>query len=310
MTGTPIQNNTFDLYAQASFGNPGLLGNQTYFKQNFSVPIDKERNLETSKLLVKLIHPFILRRTKEQVAKDLPDKTESVIYCDMYPHLRLMYNELKNQIRNDLLSMDEKEGKMKFMALDGLLKLRQLCNSPLLVDKKLKGQDARSIKIDTLIYSLTEEIGEGNAIVFSQFVQMLSLVRAELDRLGIPYAYLDGKTRNRADEVDKFMNTPDCKIFLLSLKAGNTGLNLTKAQYVFIIDPWWNPAVEAQAIDRTHRIGQDKKVFAYKMICNDSVEQKIVKLQERKKRVAVEIIQTDESVFKSLDKKDIMALFD
>ena len=310
MTGTPIQNNTFDLYAQISFSNPGLLGNQTYFRKTFANPIDKEGDHDASKLLLKMIHPFILRRTKEQVAKDLPEKTESIIYCDMLPHQRIMYTELKNQIRHDLLSLDDKDSQLKFKVLDGLLRLRQLCNSPLLVDKSLKGPEAKSIKIESLIYSLTEEIGSGNALVFSQFVQMLTLIRKELDSLGIPYAYLDGSTQDREAVVTRYMTDDKCKIFLISLKAGNTGLNLTKAQYVYIVDPWWNPAVEAQAIDRTHRIGQKQKVFAYKMICKDSIEEKIILLQKRKKKVAVELIQTDESIFKALNKKDLLELFD
>lgn len=309
-TGTPVQNNTFDLYAQASFVNPGLLGSQSYFRQNFATPIDKEGNNDASQLLLKMIHPFILRRTKDQVAQDLPDKVESTIVCEMLPHQRTMYDELKNQIRKDLLSLDDTDGQLKFKVLDGLLRLRQLCNSPLLVDKKLSGEQAKSVKIESLLYKLTEEIGDGNALVFSQFVQMLSLIRQELDARKIPYAYLDGSTSNREAVVKKFMEDEKCKIFLISIKAGNTGLNLTKAQYVFIVDPWWNPAVEAQAIDRTHRIGQNKKVFAYKMICKDTIEEKIVLLQKRKKKVATELIQTDEATFKSLNKKDLMALFD
>jgi len=311
LTGTPIENNTFDLYAQMSFVNPGLLGNQTYFKLNFSNPIDKSGDPEATKLLTKMVHPFLLRRTKDQVAKDLPDKIESVIYCDMNPHQRQMYNELKEQIRQDLMSkINEEEGGLKFMVLDGLLRLRQLCNSPLLVDNNLTGSDAKSAKIDALVYSLSEEIGDGNALVFSQFVQTLSLIKKALDQKGIKYAYLDGQTKKRDQVVDSFMNDDECKVFLLSLKAGNTGLNLTKAQYVYIFDPWWNPAVEAQAIDRTHRIGQNNKVFAYKLICKDTVEEKIVQLQKRKKKIASDIIKTDEAVFKSLNKDDLMALFE
>lgn len=311
LTGTPIENNTFDLYAQMSFVNPGLLGNQTYFKVNFSNPIDKAGDVEATKLLTKMVHPFLLRRTKDQVAQDLPDKTESVIYCEMYPKQRKMYDELKEQIRRDLMNkMNEDDGGLKFMVLDGLLRLRQLCNSPLLVDNNLGAEESRSAKIDALVYSLSEEIGDGNALVFSQFVQTLSLIKNALDLKGIKYAYLDGQTKKRDEVVDQFMNDSDCKVFLLSLKAGNTGLNLTKAQYVYIFDPWWNPAVEAQAIDRTHRIGQNNKVFAYKLICKDTIEEKIVQLQKRKKKIASDIIKTDDAVFKSLKKEDLLALFE
>ena len=309
-TGTPIQNNTFDLYAQASFSNPGLLGNQSYFRQNFANPIDKDQDRDASDLLMKMIHPFILRRTKEQVAQDLPDKIESIIYCEMLPHQEKMYLELKEQIRKDLLLIDGNNSQMKFKVLDGLLRLRQLCNSPLLVDKKLKGKKAESIKIESLLYKLTEEIGDGNALVFSQFVQMLKLIKQELDDRNIPYAYLDGQTRNREVVVNAYMNDPNCRIFLISLKAGNTGLNLTKAQYVFLVDPWWNPAAEAQAIDRTHRIGQTKKVFAYKMVCKNTIEEKILLLQKKKKNVASSLIQVDENTFKNMSKKDLMSLFD
>ncbi len=310
VTGTPIQNNTFDLYAQATFTNPGLLGNQSFFRQNFAVPIDKEGDTAASDLLLKMITPFLLRRTKEQVAQDLPDKVESTMFCEMAPHQRKMYVELKEQIRRDILSLDEDDSQMKFKVLDGLLRLRQLCNAPLLVDKTLKGEKAKSVKIDTLISTLTDEIGDGNALVFSQFVQMLSLIRKELDERNISYAYLDGSTRDREAAVSQFMEDDSCKIFLISLKAGNTGLNLTKAQYVFIVDPWWNPAVEAQAIDRTHRIGQKQKVFAYKMICKDTIEEKILLLQSRKSKVAKKIIQAEESSFKNLDKEEIMALLE
>ncbi len=309
-TGTPIQNNTFDLYTQASFVNPGLLGNQSYFRQNFANPIDKEHDKDASDLLLKMIHPFILRRTKEQVAKDLPKKTESIIYCEMLPHQQKMYDELKEQIRRDLLTIDEDDSQLKFKVLDGLLRLRQLCNSPLLVDKKLKGKKAASIKIESLIFKLTEELANGNALVFSQFVQMLNLIREQLDQLGIPYAYLDGQTQNREAVVQDYMNNDECRIFLISLKAGNTGLNLTKAQYVFLVDPWWNPAAEAQAIDRTHRIGQTKKVFAYKMICKNTIEEKIIKLQKRKKKVASQLIHADEKTFKNMSKSDLLALFE
>jgi len=161
-----------------------------------------------------------------------------------------------------------------------------------------------------LLQNLTEELDQHNALVFSQFTSLLAIVRAELDKREIPYAYLDGSTRKRQEEVAKFMENSEIKIFLISIKAGNTGLNLTKADYVYILDPWWNPAVEAQAIDRTHRIGQDKQVFAYKLICKDSIEEKILKLQEKKKKLAQDLIRTDENILKSLDKDTLMSLFD
>lgn len=313
MTGTPIENNTFDLYAQLSFTSPGLLGSMTSFKNNFSVPIDSQGDIEAAALLRKLIHPFILRRTKEQVAKDLPEKIETIIYCEMDPAQRKLYNNLKKQIKEDLESAVEEKGvnKSKFQMLEGLLRLRQMCNSPLLINKNFTGANANSVKIKTLLESLTEALEQKhNALVFSQFTSLLAIIREELDKRGIRYAYLDGSTTKRQAQVDKFMNNTDIRIFLISIKAGNTGMNLVKADYVYIVDPWWNPAVEAQAIDRTHRIGQQNKVFAYKLICKNTIEEKILKLQAKKKKLASDIIQTDESVLKSLDKEELMALFD
>ena len=312
MTGTPIENNTFDLYAQFSFINPGIFGGQAHFKDRFSNPIDKEGDANTSEQLKKIIHPFILRRTKELVAKDLPERSENIIYCDMGASQRKMYEELKNKIANDIKASVSNNGiaKSKFKILDGLLRLRQICNSPLLLHKTMDPKQAQSVKIETLVNVLENELNNHNALVFSQFTSMLALIRKELDDRKIPYAYLDGQTRDRKSAVEEFQNNDEIKIFLLSLKAGNTGLNLVKADYVYIVDPWWNPAVESQAIDRTHRIGQDKNIFAYKMICKDTIEEKIVELQIKKKKIAKDIIASDENIFKSLDKNDLLGLFD
>jgi len=312
MTGTPIENNTFDLYAQLSFTNPGLLNSASHFKSNFSDPIDGRGDAEAGALLRKIVHPFILRRTKEQVAKDLPPKTVSTLYCEMEPTQRKLYENLKKQIKEDIYAKIEEDGlaKSRFKILDGLLRLRQMCNSPLLVNPNFKGANTNSVKIQLLLDNLEDTLGNHNALVFSQFTSLLSIVRKELDAKKIKYAYLDGKTRDREAEVNRFMENDDVKLFLISIKAGNTGLNLTKADYVYIIDPWWNPAVEAQAIDRTHRIGQKKNIFAYKLICKDTIEEKILKLQEKKKRIAEDIIQTDENVVKKLKKNELMALFD
>lgn len=312
MTGTPIENNTFDLYSQLSFTSPGLLGTKTSFKNNFAIPIDTKGDKEAAQLLQKMIHPFVLRRTKELVASDLPDKTETVIYCEMGSAQRRLYNNLKKQIKEDIEAEIEEKGmaKSKFKMLDGLLRLRQMCNSPLLLNGAFSGSNAESVKINILMQNLTEELDNHNALVFSQFTSLLAIVRRELDKRGVKYAYLDGSTTKRQKEVEKFMEQEDIQIFLISIKAGNTGLNLTKADYVYILDPWWNPAVEAQAIDRTHRIGQDKQIFAYKLICKDSIEEKILQLQEKKKKLAKELIRTDDNIIKSLDKDELMSLFD
>jgi non-specific serine/threonine protein kinase len=312
MTGTPIENNTFELYAQMNFVNPGILGSQKSFKDLYAQPIDAQGDLEAATMLKKIISPFLLRRTKEVVAKDLPEKTESIIYCEMGKAQRKIYDEVRAQIRQDIEGKVEKEGinKSKMKILEGLLRLRQICNSPLLVRKDLPKSQQESIKIETLVEQLTDELNDHNALVFSQFTSMLDLIRKELDKRGIKYSYLDGSTRKRKEVVQEFDEDDDIKIFLISLKAGNTGLNLVKADYVYIVDPWWNPAVEAQAIDRTHRIGQDKNIFAYKLVCKDTIEEKILKLQDRKKKIASDIISTEENIMKTLNKDELLALFE
>jgi SNF2 family DNA or RNA helicase len=312
MTGTPIENNTFELFAQMNFVNPGMLGSQKSFKDLYANPIDANGDEEAARMLKKIINPFLLRRTKEVVAKDLPDKTETVIYCEMGKNQRRIYNEVKAQIREDLKGKVAKDGinKSKMKILEGLLRLRQICNSPVLVKDDLHPSQRESIKIDTLVEQLTDELNNHNALVFSQFTSMLDLIRKELDKKGIKYSYLDGSTRKRKEVVQEFDENDEIKIFLISLKAGNTGLNLVKADYVYIVDPWWNPAVEAQAIDRTHRIGQDKNIFAYKLVCKNTIEEKILKLQAKKKKIASDIISTDENIMKTLDKDELLGLFD
>lgn len=312
MTGTPIENNTFDLYAQLSFVNPGLLGGVQYFKDQFSNKIDAGQGDEaTYNILKSIIHPFMLRRTKDIVASDLPLKTETVIYCEMDKVQRSMYEKLRLKIKEDVEGVVLEQGvnKSKFKILEGLLRLRQMCNATHLSSNAIAKGKQKSVKIDVLIEQL-QELGGNKALVFSQFVGMLQLVKERLENEGITYAYLDGSTRDRKGAVHEFSNNKDCQVFLISIKAGNTGLNLTQAEYVYILDPWWNPAVEAQAIDRTHRIGQQNPVFAYKMVCKDTIEEKIVKLQSKKKQLAKDLIQVDENIFKILAKDDLMALFD
>ncbi len=309
MTGTPVENNAFELWSQFAFVNPGLLGNLEYFKREFAAPIEKEGNETAAEFLRKLVYPFILRRTKDQVAKELPPRTERILYCDMEPAQRRFYNKTRDQYRAMLLGIVEEQGmnQARMKVLEGLLRLRQISNHPRLVNPKFRGDSA---KMELLMQEL-EILREGGhkALVFSQFVGMLTLVRKELDRRGIPYVYLDGRTRKRQEVVDTFQKDPDIPFFLISLKAGGVGLNLTAADYVIHIDPWWNPAVEMQATDRTHRIGQDKPVFVYKLIARDSVEEKILQLQERKQALVSQLISTESSFFKSLNKEDIETLF-
>lgn len=311
MTGTPLENNTFDLYAQFSFINPGMFGSQGSFREKFSTPIDKEGDEVAADMLRRIIKPFFLRRTKELVASDLPPKTENIIYCEMDTTQREMYEALKGQIKNEIEGNIKINGvdKSRFKILEGLLRLRQMCNAPQLLDNTLPKHKQVSVKIETLLDIITNDLGNHNALIFSQFTSMLDLIKKELDKKGIKYAYLDGSTRDRKGAVDNFQDSEDIQLFLISLKAGNTGLNLVKADYVYIVDPWWNPAVEAQAIDRTHRIGQDKHIFAYKMICKDTIEEKIMKLQQKKQKIAQDLIVTEDSTFNSLNKEELLDLF-
>jgi non-specific serine/threonine protein kinase len=307
LTGTPIENSLMDLYAQMSFVNPGLLQSTKAFKDNYLNPIEKEQNANAQNDLKTMIHPFLLRRTKEQVAKDLPEKTEQILYCSMGKKQEAIYKRNLSEAKKSILSEVEKQGvgKSKLMVLEALTKLRQICNSPQLV----KESEAESVKIEELITAIQEKTGKHKILIFSQFVKMLHLIENRLQNLNISYSYLDGKTKNRQEIVDKFQEDDTQRVFLISLKAGGTGLNLTAADYVYIVDPWWNPAVENQAIDRTYRIGQEKNVTAYRMICKNTIEEKIIKLQERKKSLAQDFTQIEESFAKQLSKDDIVDLF-
>jgi SNF2 family DNA or RNA helicase len=310
MTGTPVENNTFDLYSQMEFLNPGLLGSQEFFRAEFATPIDKYRDEEKARQLRKLIYPFMLKRTKEEVAKDLPDKTETILFCEMGVQQRKVYDTFREQYRLKIVEKMAEEGKDKaaFLILEGLLKLRQICDSPaLLSDDVDYGED--SAKLEEIIREIEENAGNHKILIFSQFLKMLDLVRRHLEKSGIPYEYLDGSTQDRAARVRNFQESVHCRVFLMSLKAGGVGINLTEADYVYLVDPWWNPAVEQQAIDRTHRIGQTKKVFAYKMICKDTVEEKILQLQDKKKDIAKELISTEQGLIKKLTQDDIVGLF-
>ncbi len=310
LTGTPVENNTMDLWSQFAFINPGLLGDQNFFKENFMRPIEKEQNMEVAESLRKLIFPFILRRTKEDVAKELPPKVENIVYSPMNEMQQKLYDKWRTAYRDSILEEIESKGlnKSKFKVLEGLTRLRQIACHPELVDPKyMEGAG----KFDALMEMIEEIVSEKHKVlIFSQFVKMLHIIRRQLDEKEIAYSYLDGSTKDRQEVVDRFQNNDDVRIFLISLKAGGTGLNLTAADYVIHYDPWWNPAVEMQATDRAYRIGQTRKVFAYKLISKDSVEEKIVRLQEKKRSLVKTLISTEEAFFKSLTKDDILELFD
>ncbi|TAD99955.1 MAG: hypothetical protein EAZ97_07380 [Bacteroidetes bacterium] len=312
MTGTPIENNTFDLYAQMNFLNPGFLGNQETFKRNYATPIDKDRNKKVAIELQKMIKPFILRRMKEQVATELPPKVEDYLYCEMEAEQTKVYEAFRQKYRDYLVKKFDADGfaKSKLYVLEGLTKLRQICDSPSLLSDD-QTYTSESVKIKELMRHIKEKTSNHKMLLFSQFVKMLRLVETELKNNGISYEYLDGQCtqEQRENSVNHFQNDESCRVFLISLKAGGSGLNLTKADYVYIIDPWWNPAVENQAIDRCYRIGQEKHIIAYRMICKDTVEEKIVNIQNRKKQVSNELIVTDENVVKQLSQEDILDLF-
>ncbi|MET3113435.1 SNF2 family DNA or RNA helicase [Pedobacter sp. CG_S7] len=309
ITGTPVENSTFDLYGQLSLANPGLLGSRQYFKDHFSTPIDKFKDIKRAMELQKMVRPFILRRTKKQVATELPDKTEMVIYCEMEEEQRKFYDSYKNEYRNFLLNHKEEDlSKHSMHVLKGLTKLRQICNSPaLLKEDRFYGNS--SSKITLLMEEIEGKCSQHKILVFSQFVSMLDLIRKELTDRNIAFEYLTGQSKNRNVKVAAFQNNEKLRVFLISLKAGGMGLNLTEADYVYLVDPWWNPAVENQAIDRSYRIGQKKNVIAVRLICPDTIEEKIMHLQETKKDLVNDLIKTEQNTLKQLTRKDLLELF-
>jgi len=308
MTGTPLENSTMDLWSQMNFINPGLLGSQRYFKDHFQIPIEKKADGEKKKRLYYLIKPYLLRREKRQVAADLPEKMESITYCTMSEEQEKLYDKTKSFYRDALLKQIKDEGlqKSRFSVLQGLTKLRQLANHPALVDEGFEGSSGKLEAVMDKLETILEH--HHKVLIFSQFVQHLSLIRKELDAKDIPYAYLDGSTTDRKAEVERFQKDDGHRVFLISLKAGGVGLNLTAADYVFLLDPWWNPAAEAQAIDRAHRIGQNKTVFTYKFISKQTVEEKILALQQRKLDLANELVSSDESILRNLSEEEVLEL--
>lgn len=307
LSGTPIENNAGDLWSIFEFLNPGMLGRSSAFRNHVSDPDSPE----SRSMVARGLRPFILRRTKKEVAAELPDRLEETIYCDMSEEQRRLYDELRLHYRESLLGAVEKDGlaRTKMHVLEALLRLRQAACHPALLNRG--DEEEAYAKLEFLIPHLNELVAEGHkSLVFSQFTSMLSIVRQHLDKSGIDYEYLDGQTRDRQRRVNRFQEDDDCKVFLISLKAGGLGLNLTAADYVFLLDPWWNPAVEAQAIDRAHRVGQTRTVFAYRMICRDTVEEKIAELQKKKRDLADAILDGGDqsSILKDLSVEDLELL--
>ncbi len=308
LTGTPVENNLMELWSQMNFLNPGLLGSIAYFRNEYAIPIEKNANHERMARLQKRIKPFLLRRLKSEVAADLPDRSEQVVFCEMSQDQQEVYERIKTQYRLEVFRHLE-EGSLqrnRMMVLRGLVHLRQLACHPRMTEM---GYPGSSGKFENICYKLEEALEEGHRIlIFSQFVKHLNILRDWLDKRKVKYAVLTGQTKDRKGQVDLFEQNPGIQLFLLSLKAGGVGLNLTSADYVFLLDPWWNPAAEAQAIDRAHRIGQTKNVFVYRFISKDTVEEKILDLQDRK-RAMVGSLLYGESLLTQLTEKEIGEMF-
>ncbi|MGN6185332.1 MAG: DEAD/DEAH box helicase [Thermoanaerobaculia bacterium] len=305
LSGTPIENHLGELWSLFEFLNPGLLGSPRMFSRTFA---GKSVPPERREALARALRPMILRRTKEQVAPELPERIEQTLYCELEGKQREQYDELRDHYRNALLGTAREQGvaKSRMQILEALLRLRQAASHPALVKADT---DAESAKLELLLEELGDVLESGHrALVFSQFTSFLSLVRASLDKKKVEYLSLDGQTRDRQSLVDQFQSDDGPPLFLISLKAGGLGLNLTNADYIFLLDPWWNPAVEAQAIDRAHRIGRSKPVVAYRLIARDTVEEKILDLQARKRELADSILSEDNSVLRKLELEDLELL--
>ncbi len=310
LTGTPVENSLIDLWAQINFVNPGLLGNLKQFEQQYLEPSDETRQ-EQIEALKKMVYPFILRRTKEEVEKELPPLTEIVQYVKMTDSQRTVYERWLDFYRNEIFTQINDIGiqKSRLKIVEALTYLRQIACHPAILDQEVDLWDAgKAIYLEEMLEDL---LNKGHKIlIFSQFVRFLKLVRRIFDEKGWQFEYLDGQVRNRAERIHNFQENPNISAFLISLKAGGLGLNLTAADYVIHLDPWWNPAVEQQATDRAHRIGQDKRVFVYKYIIMDSVEERILKLQERKRELSDELITSDSGFVKKLTREDLEVLLD
>lgn len=310
MTGTPVENHLGELWSLFEFLNPGMLGASSAFQRlTSSRDEEEEERAAALGMISKALRPFMLRRTKTQVLKDLPGKTEQTLFCEMPPKQKKLYNELKKfyqaQLKNKIQEVGLKRSKIH--VLEALLRLRQAACHPGLIDPKRAKEE--SGKMEAVLEQLTQIAADGHkALVFSQFTSLLDIVRRRLDKENICYAYLDGKTTKRQQVVENFQSDPNCPLFLISLKAGGHGLNLTAADYVFILDPWWNPAVEAQAVDRVHRMGQDRHVFAYRLISKDTVEERILEMQKEKRALAEAVISADASLISSLTAEDLAML--
>ncbi|MFM7107052.1 MAG: DEAD/DEAH box helicase, partial [Planctomycetaceae bacterium] len=304
LTGTPVENHIGELWSIFEFLNPGQLGSAGRLRKFLA------EGRASSEVVARAVRPYLLRRTKAQVLSDLPEKTEQTLFVELGDEQRKAYDELREHYRLELTGRIGRQGigRARIAVLEALLRLRQAACHPGLVDPARV--DDAGAKIETLLEQLDEVLDEGHKVlVFSQFTSFLAILRRRLDAKQTVYEYLDGRTTDRQARVQRFQEDPDCRLFLVSLKAGGQGLNLTAADYIYILDPWWNPAVEAQAVDRAHRIGQTRRVFAYRLIARDTVEEKIVALQDRKRELAESIVRADEGMVASLTAEDVELLF-
>lgn len=312
LSGTPIENKLEELWSVFDFLMPGFLFSISEFNFRYVNPIMERADKTVEKRLKLQIYPFILRRMKRDVAKDLPDKVENIAYCELTPEQKDFYLDVLDSTKEELFKSIEQKGleKSRMSIFSALLRLRQICCHPRLYDKEHVKGVIHSGKFEHLKEMLSEIIDEGHRVLlFSQFVDMLDIVKDWLEREAIPYEYLTGKTKDRQGAVERFNNNPSIPIFLVSLKAGGTGLNLTGADYVIHYDPWWNPAVEDQATDRAYRIGQKKKVFVYRLITKGTVEEKIQKLKQVKRNLVDSVISVDRNITKSLTMDDVREIF-
>jgi len=310
LTGTPIENTLMDVWSQMNFLNKGLLGSYLYFEKEFIRPIERSGDPHKAEQLRKFIDPFVLRRTKKQVVTELPPKIEKIHYCEMSPEQQELYDRVKNQYRNELLNHVGQVGmgRARLKIFNGLMHLRQLALNPSLKEPQFSGSSGKD---DEIFHMLERAIDGGHKVlIFSQFVGYLRVFEDMLQDQRIPYAYLDGSMdeKERAQAIDRFQTDPKIPVFLLSLRAGNSGINLTAADYVFLADPWWNPFTMRQAEDRAHRIGQEKTVFSYKFITKGSIEEKILALQQKKTLLAESIIPDEDSILSSLNVEELEEL--
>jgi SNF2 family DNA or RNA helicase len=306
LTGTPLENSPDDLWSIFDFLHPGMLGSFNSFKKYYH-GIGAAEGLQND--LTQRVSPFIKRRTKKVVCKELPPKIEQTLYCEMQPKQRSIYNKILTESKNQIKKLI-KDGKKKanFEILTTLMRLRQICCHPSLLPDH-QAEDTEACKMELLKELVLENIDSNQKmLIFSQFTSLLKLIRKWLDEESISYEYLDGATKNRQERVDKFNNSKNIPVFLLSLKAGGTGLNLTSANTVIIYDPWWNPAVEAQAADRTHRIGQTQNVNSLKLVVKDSIEEKILSLQAEKQKIFDNLIENPAAGVNKLTIEELKAL--